>query len=162
MKRFLSLFLVLCTLLCLFPVAISAVEGGEDLAPEATATYVDLYAKDGLVALFDGYSMTEGSDALTSWTPVNLYGVPGYEDYLAPAAQPLTTGRFTWKSGDGYLALIPTNGESSDYDAWMKLDATLSAALKGNFTVQEIYKHDSIQNSAWLLEIDEENKTVTT
>ena len=84
MKRFLSLFLVLCTLLCLFPVAVSANEGGEGGESEATATYLDLYVKDGLVALFDGYSMTASETAPNKWVPVNLFGVDGYDDYIDP------------------------------------------------------------------------------
>ena len=151
MKRFLSLFLVLCTLLCLFPVAISAVEGGEDLAPEATATYVDLYVKDGLVALFDGYSLTASETAPTKWAPVNLFGVEGYEDYIDPSTYSYYfangNGRYGWQQVDGGIRIYLKSATTTYWGTsnYLNLDS-LGALLNytKSVTVQEVVSHDAM------------------
>ena len=133
----------------------------EALTSIGAQDYISLYVKDGLVALFDAYGMKASNTTLTSWTPIALNGVAGYEDYLAPEAQTLwTQSTFKWQAGDGYLRLA-RNNNSGTYDAYMALSATLSAALAGEFTVQEVFKHDSLQNSAWELALDEDTKTAT-
>ncbi len=60
-------------------------------------SYKKLYVKDGLVALFDGYGAV-ASSSVSSWTPVDLYGKDGYDDYLPVKAYPLAG---SWKTVDG-------------------------------------------------------------
>ena len=152
MKRFLSLFLVLATLLCLFPMAISATEegvGGE--TPEATATYLDLYVKDGLVALFDGFAVAAADKtAQKLLTPAPLYGVEGYEDYIDPSlytANVVYTGqawgeyvypcRFT-NGAFSFQKIENTDRTKIDYMYYVDLD-DLGALLGTTYTVQEIF-----------------------
>ena len=78
-KRFFALLLAFAILLCAVPVALAEAQT-KDTIPDAES-YLDLYVKDGLVALFDGYSVAASSTPLTEWKPVDLYGRAGYEDY---------------------------------------------------------------------------------
>ncbi len=144
MKRFLSILLVLATLLCLFPFAVSAEGEGADTGDKSAATYLDLYVKDGLVALFDAYSATASETAVLSWTPVDLYGKAGYDDYLAPkeyffAGSGTQESQFTWRYVDGALAPFVSNATVST-PTYLELSGEdgLSADIL-NGTVQEVF-----------------------
>ena len=114
-KRTLSLVLALSTLLSVLTVfATGASASGEETAEASSGgsegSYVDLYVKDGLLALFDAYSMTASSEKLTEWRPLDLYGKAGYDDYLPlsteSGAYALSSGKsFEWRAGDGRLVL---------------------------------------------------------
>lgn len=152
MKKFLALLLVLCTLLCLFPVAVSAEEGDVSGAEsETTGTYLDLYVKEGLVALYDAYGATASADAATTWTAVDFYGKEGYDSYLNPAeyAATLTPGAYlAWKWEDGHLLHYAYNDNGAtttrdDVGSFIDLNA-LGAALitdaASQLTVQTVYQ----------------------
>lgn len=145
MKRFLSLFLVLATLLCAIPVlgtAAMAETKAAGASDKGLGDYRDLYVKEGLVALFTAYEATASSTAPTTWTPADYYGKKGYDDYLAPAAYALydNTSYFGWKWVNGALASYrqSTNGTSGDSaNFYFNLD-TLGAAIGTTYSVQTI------------------------
>ena len=144
MKRFLSIFLVLATLLCLFPVAVSAEDEGADMGDKSTATYLDLYVKDGLVALFDAYSATASETTVLSWTPVDLYGKDGYDAYLAPkeyffAGSGTQESQYTWRYVDGAIVPFVSNpGISLPTYLQLSGENGLSEEIL-NGTVQEVF-----------------------
>ena len=151
MKRFLSLFLVLCTLLCLIPMAVSAEEAAPEAQAEATASYLDLYVKDGLVSLLDGFAVeAAGRTTQKLLTPAALYGVDGYEDYIDPTlytADVLYTGQgfgeYVYQSRftDGAFSFVKRsngNRDAVNYKYYVDLD-DLGALLGTTYTVQEIF-----------------------
>lgn len=147
-KRIISLILTTCMLLSLlsvFATATSAAEAdtGVDTYSDAgtSASYIDLYVKDGLVALFDAYSMTASDEKLTAWRPLDLNGEEGYDDYLplseASGAYALSSGKsFEWRAADGYLKLhrLQTTG---DFDAYLNANV-IAAQLGDSWSVQEV------------------------
>ncbi len=135
MKRFLSVLLVLATLLTVFPLAVSATETNA-VAEETTGLgdYRDLYVKDGLVALFTAYESTASSTAPTSWTPANYYGIKGYDSYLAPSAYTFTG---SWVAKNGCYATTAVTSSLS-LDALVSAMATAQNQTYPNYSVQEI------------------------
>ena len=160
MKRTLALILVLATLLCLFPFAVSAEEAEPVAQSEESGSYLDLYVKEGLVALYDAYSAT-AQEAYTdtenhaTWTAVDFYEKEGYDAYLDPAsyyAQMLCGTQLIWKWEDGYLLHYPKNdtpatsgnGRDDPYSFIRWYGETLPQAVMtsadAQFTVQQVYQ----------------------
>ncbi len=80
-KRILSFVLMLSMLISLFTVfaTTTSAASGDDSTPSpkssgAGASYLDLYVKEGLVALFDGFGLSASPDAATEWKAVDLSG----------------------------------------------------------------------------------------
>ena len=149
MKRFLALALVLCTLLCMIPFAVSAETGEPEAnAVENDASYIDFYVKDGLVALFDGYSVTASDEQLTLITPVNLYGNEFYPDYIDPSnytadLQLGTDAKKVYSAGlaNGAYSINKINASKDrtdeKYSFYIDLD-DLGALVGTTYTVQEV------------------------
>ena len=132
MKRLLSMLLVLATLLCLLPVAVTASEE-TTLENRSAATYIDLYVKDGLVALFDAYGATAADGNVASWTPVDLYGKAGYDAYVDPTTY-ATSLNGSWAYAD--------KGARNTGNGHLNLDA-LGAIIGTSYSIQEVssYPH---------------------
>ena len=154
MKRTLALLLVLATLLCLFPVAASA-EAAAPAAERENGSYLDLYVKKGLVALYDAYSgvAADAFEATAKWAPVDFYGKEGYDAYadLSVSTADLMAGvNMRWKWENGYLVKSShtdtpsqATGHRDDNYSFIrlnKLGEQLLADANAQLTVQQVYQ----------------------
>ena len=155
MKRTLALLLVLATLLCLVPVAVSAEETAEPVA-QSEGSYLDLYVKEGLVALYDAYSgvAADAFEGTASWYAVDFYEKEGYDDYAtlgASKADLLAGVNMRWKWENGYLVKsshtnTPSTGGTGHRDdnfSFIRLNtlgAQLLADVNSQFTIQQVYQ----------------------
>ena len=145
-----SLVLMLALLLGTFTVFAQAAgaestEKGTTAGASSTVSYLDLYVKDGLVALFDGFSVTASAQAPTEWAPVNLYGKDGYDSYIDPsrytyALESTGTG-VAWSAIDGGYKRVFTaaNSTKATYLNLNSLGAILGTDAV--WSVQEISSH---------------------
>ena len=146
-KRLLCLVLTLTMMLSCLTVLASPASAAESAAPQSTGSdtpsYVDLYVKDGLLALFDAHSAKAASTALTEWRPVNLYGKTGYDSYIDPsryssAFSPSTRHEWKWVDGAVYPAV-----KNADAGAWANYTYlnlnSLGALIGTTYTVQEVF-----------------------
>ena len=162
MKRILSMLLVLATVLCLlaaFPAAASAADAEEEGTESTlTDTYVGLYVKKGLVALFDAYGATASNTNLSSWTPVALYGNADYPDYVDPAAY---TAKFTaasnlyYKWGNGCLTSYTTKTVTSNNPGEnFTLTSLFNKLGEGaTWSIQEVYQVNNPARTAGVANI---------
>ena len=155
MKKFLALTLVLCTLLCLFPVAASAEVTKNEMKNE-TGSYLDLYVKEGLVALYDAYSgvAADAFEGTAKWAPVDFYEKEGYNDYadLSVSTADLMAGvNMRWKWENGYLVKSSStdtpstggDGHRDDNFSFIRLNTLgeqLLADANAQLTVQQVYQ----------------------
>lgn len=107
---------------------------------DENASYIDLYVKSGLVALFDALSATASNAAVKLWEPVDLYGKPGYDSYIdyeytddggatAYAYTPTLNGTWKWKNGAIH----------SSYSGASFALSSLGALLGSTYSVQTVY-----------------------
>ncbi len=111
-----------------FEAELAAAIGGA--LTEESATYLDVYVKEGLVALFDAHSAKASDEALTTWTPVDFYGKEGYNSYLDPSLYTPTLNG-TWKQVNGAL--------HSSYSGASFALSSLGALLGDTYSVQTVY-----------------------
>ncbi len=148
-KRILS-FLLMLSLLCSSlsvlgaSVAYASPDTEESTAVIKSGNYKDLYVKDGLVALFVAYDAISSEEDASVWTPVNLYGAPGYSSYLDPATYTASLSRgtylgFKWENGylSHYVHTQATGNRGSDESSLLNLDALGTGT---SYTVQEVYQ----------------------
>ena len=146
-----SLFLTICLLLSTFTVfatTASAADAASVTTSESSAvSYLDLYVKDGLVAIFDGYSVEASDTAPTEWKPVDFYGKAGYDSYLDTTsytyAFDFVGNTAAMKQVDGgYQMQIKGSKLSWGHGAYLNLDS-LGALLgvDGVVTIQEVTSH---------------------
>lgn len=151
-KRVLSLALALSMLIGMFTVfgtsASAAEENNLATASKSEKSYLDLYVKEGLVALFDGFSKSASDDLLTVLTPEDLYGESGYDAYVDPSRYTAdiaggtfdiydwcyTDGAITMKFKDGMYG----NRSAANYIEYVDL-SDLGAIIGTTYTVQEIF-----------------------
>ena len=146
-KRILSFVLMLSMLISLFTVFATGTSAasGDEGTPSAqssgsSVTYLDLYVKDGLVALFDAYGAKASTTAITTWSPVDLYGKAGYNDYLAATEYSFYSNKtaHTWYSYDGYIAPTLNSGANAWSYTCLNVDA-IGAVIGTDYSVQEVY-----------------------
>ena len=167
-KKLLSLLLLACMLVSVFPLSAYAEgEEAETTPAENEVTYLDLYVKDGLVALFDAYSAKAGAGVkATSWAPVDFYGKEGYDSYVNPedfAAGTLVDpdgGYLSFRWADGYLESYnesPVTKNTMDTTAYLDL-SPLIELLGGDstYSVQEVIQYVRPSNPNFIIELNED------
>ena len=162
-KRILSFVLMLSMLISLFTVFATATSAasGDDSTPSpkssgAGASYLDLYVKEGLVALFDGFGLSASSDAATEWKAVDLSGKEGYDAYVDPSTYTTAfsyaadnvggtknadASRVKWQFANGYVSLVASGNASGTADAFFNVSA-LGEKLGTEWSVQEVFAMD--------------------
>ena len=152
-KRILSLALALSMLVGMFTVFATVGSAATDSSVPSSSgktasTYLDLYVKDGLVALFDGMSKSASDEALSVLTPENLYGASGYDAYVDPSryTADIAGGTFDiydWYYTDGAITMKYKDGmygdrSNANYVEYVDL-SDLGAIIGTTYTVQEIF-----------------------
>ena len=171
-KRFLSLILVLSMLAGMFTAFATVTSAAEsagtppssnkgtsgtssgEQTPSVTDTegessYLDLYVKEGLVALFDGYSREASDEILTEIEPVNFFGKAGYIDYVDPSryTADISNGVYAasvykWQNADGAISVTYGGyyGDRSSANYQTRVDLSdLGEIIGTTYTVQELY-----------------------
>ncbi len=151
-KRVLSFILMLSMLVGCFTVFATGAAAEEGTAlpkssKKSAGSYLDLYVKDGLVAIFDAYSASASTSEETAWRPADLHGKAGYSSYVDSDDYTATLSRGTylgWKWENGYLShyvhTVASGARGDDADSFINMD-TLGAHLgSGTYTVEEVYR----------------------
>ena len=165
-RKILSIVLTLATLVGCFACFASAA-GAATEAPasssKSSASYLDLYVKEGLVALFDAYGAATADGDVTTWQPVNFYGKAGYSSYADPSSYTTSLvkgSNLGWKWEDGYLSHYwhtDPGDRCKDDDSVFNIDE-VGALLADDYdyTVQAVYQYvlpyNTKQSSAPIIE----------